>query len=80
LELPAIERPGSDSAGLSPIRCRGAREKYTREGGEVHRACTVFPQEEKIAESQKKIKLRGKTKDYFLFDAKQGDNSVKQPV
>jgi hypothetical protein len=43
-ELPALEPPGSDSAGLSPIRVHGAREKCGATVGDIHTRCTVFPQ------------------------------------
>jgi hypothetical protein len=46
LELPAYEPPGSDSAGLSPIRVCGAREKCGAMFAEIHTRCTVFPQRE----------------------------------
>ena len=45
-ELPALEPPGSDSAGLSPIRVHGAREKCGVTFGDIHTRCTVFPQRE----------------------------------
>ena len=45
-ELPALEPPGSDSAGLSPIRVYGAREKCGETFGDIHTRCTVFPQHE----------------------------------
>ena len=46
LELPAHEPPGSDSAGLSPIRVHGAREKCGATFAGIHIRCTVFPQRE----------------------------------
>ena len=46
LELPAHEPPGSDSAGLSPIRVHGAREKCGATFSDIHTRCTVFPQYE----------------------------------
>jgi hypothetical protein len=45
-ELPALEPPGSDSAGLSPIRVQGAREKCGAGFGDIHTQCTVFPQQQ----------------------------------
>jgi hypothetical protein len=42
--LPALEPPGSDSAGLSPIRVHGASEKCGATFGDIHTRCTVFPQ------------------------------------
>jgi hypothetical protein len=45
-ELPALEPPGSDSAGLSPIRVYGASEKCGATLAEIHTQCTVFPQQQ----------------------------------
>jgi hypothetical protein len=52
LELPAHEPPGSDSAGLSPIRMQGAREKCFDTIDGVHTTCTVFPQDHFVLEKR----------------------------
>jgi hypothetical protein len=59
LDLPAHEPPGSDSAGLSPIRAHGAREKCGEAFGDIHTRCTVFPQQEFTLASEKFLNFIG---------------------
>jgi hypothetical protein len=69
LELPALEPPGSDSAGLSPIREQGAREKCARENEDVHTPCTVFPQGRKRREKDNFVNFFGETAYFFSAQA-----------
>jgi len=59
LELPAHEPPGSDSAGLSPIRVCGAREKCGARFAKIHTRCTVFPQREFAVANENSLNFMG---------------------
>jgi len=69
LELPALEPPGSDSAGLSHIREQGAREKCAGPNGVVHTPCTVFPQGLKRGEREHFLNFFEETADFFSVQA-----------
>jgi hypothetical protein len=69
LELPAHEPPGSDSAGLSPIRVHGAREKCGARFGDIHTRCTVFPQHEFALANEYFLNFIGINEGNFCFKA-----------
>jgi hypothetical protein len=68
LELPAHEPPGSDSAGLSPIRVHGAREKCSATFGDIHTRCTVFPQREFMLINEEFLKFIGINERNLRFE------------
>jgi len=68
-ELPALEPPGSDSAGLSPIRVHGAREKCGQTFGDIHTRCTVFPQHEFTLANEDFLNFIGKNETIFCLEA-----------
>jgi len=69
LELPAHEPPGSDSAGLSPIRVHGAREKCGATFADMHTRCTVFPQREFTLINEELLNFIGKNERIFCLKA-----------
>jgi hypothetical protein len=69
LELPAHEPPGSDSAGLSPIRVHGAREKCGATFTAIHTRCTVFPQHEFTLINEELLNFIGKNERIFCLKA-----------
>jgi hypothetical protein len=69
LELPALEPPGSDSAGLSPIRVHGAREKCGAGFGDIHTRCTVFPQHEFALANEYFLNFIGTNERNFCLEA-----------
>src|SRR6202035_1064312 len=69
LELPAHEPPGSDSAGLSPIRAHGAREKTGARFGDIHTRCTVFPQREFALANEYFLNFIGTNERIFCLEA-----------
>jgi hypothetical protein len=68
-ELPALEPPGSDSAGLSPIRVHGAREKCRQTFGDIHTRCTVFPQHEFALANEDFLNFIEKNETIFCLEA-----------
>jgi hypothetical protein len=69
LELPALEPPGSDSAGLSPIRVHGAREKCDAAFRDIHTPCTVFPQREFALANEYFLNFIGRNERNFCLKA-----------
>jgi hypothetical protein len=68
-ELPAHEPPGSNSAGLSPIRVHGAREKCGEMFGDIHTRCTVFPQHEFALANEYFLNFTGINEGVFCLEA-----------
>jgi hypothetical protein len=68
-ELPALEPPGSDSAGLSPIGVHGAREKCAETLGDIHTGCTVFPQHKFTLANKDFLNFIGKNERIFCLEA-----------
>jgi hypothetical protein len=68
-ELPALEPPGSDSAGLSPIRVHGAREKCGAAFADMHTRCTVFPQRKFPLANENFLNFMGINEGIFCLEA-----------
>jgi hypothetical protein len=73
-ELPALETPGSDSAGLSPIRVHGAREKCDVTFGDIHTRCTVFPQHGFALATEYFLNFIGINERIFCWEAEKIDS------